>query len=53
MRGMNLDASDTEFHQCPEHLPPSDFIGCAADGDLDKKTVIVRLVRPASVLVTA
>lgn len=47
-QGMNLDSSDTEFHQSPEHLPPSDFIRCASDGNLDEKAVVVGLVPETS-----
>ena len=43
MRGTNLDASDTEFHQGSEHLPPGDLIRCPTDGNLDEKAVVVGL----------
>lgn len=48
----NLDTPDTEFHQGPEHLPPSDFVRCTTDGNLDEKAVIVRLVPPTSIPAT-
>lgn len=49
----NLDASDTELHQCSEHLSASDFICSAANGNFDEKTVIVGLVPPVSIMTVA
>ena len=39
----DLDTPNPELHQRSEHLPSGDFIGRPANGNLDEKTVIVRL----------
>ena len=41
--GADLDTPNAEFYQRSEHLPSRDFICCPADGNLDEKTVVVRL----------
>lgn len=39
-----LDTTNTEFDQRSEHFSAGDFVGCALNGDLDKQTVVMRLI---------